>query len=198
MSRRIGLLALGIAALTLSSCGAAAEQEQLRADLDATRAELKALKEKVEAEEKAKADAAAAKHTAKAEADAARVRAETLEAEMRKRWNEVGPRFEVAGFSSFRWAGPNAFPHPTFKGGSAEAYSTFAKTLVAFLEAGDNFEFMMKNGMFTTDIGFGGTGKIRLLDFADALAKKGSLGAGDEPTREKLEAFVKKMRAGKA
>ena len=70
------------------------------------------------------------------------------------RWNEVGPKYAVASF----WYLPmqacfDAFPHPTFKGGSNEAYTTFAKALVEFLGTGNNFEFMDKNDLFTMERG---------------------------------------------
>jgi len=32
------------------------------------------------------------------------------------------------------------FPHPTFKGGSAEAYGLFAEVIFGVLPSGDNFE----------------------------------------------------------
>ena len=49
----------------------------------------------------------------------------------------------VDGFD-FGWTTFNQFPHPTFKGGSAEAYQAFAKVLLAFFDNGDNFDFLTR------------------------------------------------------
>ena len=198
MMKRVGFVVACAAALAVCSCAPQAELDKARADAAAARAETEKLRAEVdelkakEAErEKVKADAA----KAKADAEAAREKAAALEEEMRKRWNVVGPTVTLPGWGDFRWTGPNAFPHPTFKGGSKEAYTAFARALVTFLETGDNFEFMRKNDLFTADIGFGGTGKIKIVEFAESLAKPGSLGAGDEDNRKKLEALVAKMKA---
>lgn len=202
MRNRIGLTAACVAALALCSCAPQAEVERARADAEAARAEAAALRTEVEAikareqaAEKAKEDAAAAQAKAVADAATAKARSAALEGEMRTRWNAVGPNFAVGNFGTFQWPGPDAFPHPTYKGGSHEAYTTFARALVAFLEAGDNFEFMRKNGLFDAEIGFALKGKLRLGAFAEQLAKPGSLAAGDEDNRKKLEALVAKIKA---
>src|SRR5262252_7492732 len=62
------------------------------------------------------------------------------------RWNAVSGA-PVDGFD-FRWNTFNQFPHPTFKGGTAEAYQAFAKVLLAFFDAGDNFDFLSRNHLF--------------------------------------------------
>ncbi len=202
MKTRAGYFVTCAAALLTCSCASQADLDRARAEAAAARAEaaeaktgLDALKAKADAEEKARADETVAKAKSKADAEAAKRKAATLEAELRTRWNQVGPAVAVKGFSNFAWPGPNAFPHPTFKGGSAEAYTAFAKVLVTFLETGDNFAFMAENDLFTTEFGFGGTGKIKIVQFATDLAKPGSPGAGDEATRKKLEALVTKMKA---
>jgi hypothetical protein len=205
MKRRAGVIVACVVALALCSCSAEAERERERAEAaraeaerakaeaERARAELDILKEKERAAEKARADAGAALAKAKADADAARAKAEALEAEMRTRWNVIGPGVAVRGFGYFRWTGPDRFPHPTFKGGSEEAYTAFVKVLVTFLETGDNFEFMQKNDLFDREIGFGLKGKVRLGEFAVQLAKPGSLGAANEENRKRLEALVAKM-----
>jgi hypothetical protein len=208
MKRRAGFF-VSVAALALMMCSCAAQAERDRAQAEAARAEadrskaeaeraraeLDAIRAKELAVERAKANELAATAKAKADAEAAKAKAAALEGEMRTRWNAIGPGVAVRGFGDFRWTGPNMFPHPTFKGGSEEAYTAFVKVLVTFLEAGDNFEFMQKNDLFAVELGFGGKGKVRLVEFAAQLAKPGSLGAGDEENRKKLEALVAKMKA---
>jgi hypothetical protein len=53
---------------------------------------------------------------------------------------------------NFKWVEYGNFPHPTFRGGSVEAYGAFAKILVMFLQKGDNFEFLATNGLFSTEL----------------------------------------------
>jgi hypothetical protein len=62
------------------------------------------------------------------------------------RWNAVAGA-PVDGFD-FRWSTFNQFPHPTFKGGTAEAYQAFAKVLLAFFDRDDNFDFLTRNHLF--------------------------------------------------
>jgi hypothetical protein len=66
------------------------------------------------------------------------------------RWNAVASA-PVDGFD-FGWTAFNQFPHPTFKGGSAEAYQAFAKVLLAFFDDGDNFDFLTRNRLFELDL----------------------------------------------
>jgi hypothetical protein len=47
----------------------------------------------------------------------------------------------------FRWRELDEFPHPTFKGGTAQAYGQFASILLAFLQS--NFDFLAQNHLFT-------------------------------------------------
>lgn len=47
----------------------------------------------------------------------------------------------------FHWQDVNEFPHPTFKGGTAQAYGEFASILLAFLQS--NFDFLAQNHLFT-------------------------------------------------
>lgn len=203
MKRRAGLVVACVVALALCSCAAEVERERERAEAaraaaaaeaDRVRAEAAELRAKELAAEKARADESAAKAKERADADAAKAQAEALEAEMRTRWNAIGPGVSVRGFGDFRWTGPNMFPHPTVKGGSEEAYTAFVKVLVTFLETGDNFGFVQKNDLFARELGYGGKQKVRLGEFAAQLAKPGSLGASAEENRKKLEALVAKMK----
>jgi hypothetical protein len=49
-----------------------------------------------------------------------------------------------SGFD-FHWTAFDDFPHPTYQGGSEQAYQTFAKLLLVFLQQSDNFTFLAKN-----------------------------------------------------
>jgi hypothetical protein len=62
------------------------------------------------------------------------------------RWNAAASA-PVDGFD-FLWGTFDQFPHPTFKGGTAEAYHAFAKVLLAFFDHGDNFDFLARNRLF--------------------------------------------------
>ena len=69
------------------------------------------------------------------------------------RWNAAAQGVTVPFPSStvmvdFMWRSFDQFPHPTFKGGSAEAYQTFADLLVAFYGRDDNFAFLANNHLF--------------------------------------------------
>ncbi len=70
-----------------------------------------------------------------------------VEQDLMARWNAVATAGDAA--FDFRWATFNQFPHPTFKGGSAEAYRAFAAVLLEFFQAQDNFDFLARSGLFT-------------------------------------------------
>ncbi len=73
------------------------------------------------------------------------------------RWNatvESTPTNFVWGTGpAFEWPAFEKFPHPTFKGGSVEAYQTFAILLLAFMRNEENFHYLARNRLF--DIGLG-------------------------------------------
>ena len=79
---------------------------------------------------------------------------QTLTAEaqqdLMKRWNAEADGVVVpGGFGGFTWEAFDQFPHPTFKGGSQEAYQRFVEILIAFYEKGDNFDFLTTNKCFS-------------------------------------------------
>ena len=45
---------------------------------------------------------------------------------------------------TFHWDAFDQFPHPTYKGGTAEESGAFAEVLAAFFERGDNFDFLAR------------------------------------------------------
>src|SRR4029077_4441455 len=79
-------------------------------------------------------------------APTAPVDTQEIQQSLMARWNAVASA-PVDGFD-FRWTTFNQFPHPTFKGGTAEAYQAFAKMLLAFFDHGDNFDFLTRNRLF--------------------------------------------------
>jgi len=76
-----------------------------------------------------------------------------VQQELMSRWNAAAqgvtaPFPSSTGMVDFMWRSFDQFPHPTFKGGSAEAYQTFADLLVAFYGRDDNFAFLANNHLF--------------------------------------------------
>ena len=80
--------------------------------------------------------------------DNTRSLSDSLKTDLLSRWNAVGDGVTVQGFGTFHWGNFDQFPHPTYKGGSAEAYQSFADLLVTFYEKGDNFVFLSNNLLF--------------------------------------------------
>jgi hypothetical protein len=69
-----------------------------------------------------------------------------LQEQVRARWN-VLPDLQGSRVD-FHWVALDQFPHPTFQGGTAEAYGHFARLLVAFLESEETFDFLAEHGLF--------------------------------------------------
>jgi hypothetical protein len=125
------------------------ETQALKAELAKTRADLDAVKKEL-AKTRADLDVLQAQVWAVMGPPRKEPRAE-VQAELLKRWNAVADA-PGGGAFNFKWADYGNFPHPTFRGGSGEAYGAFAKVLVAVLKTGDNFEFMAKNELFTAEL----------------------------------------------
>src|SRR5262249_36098499 len=128
--------------------------EALKAELAKTRSELEATKKELA---KVKADLEALQAQVwKVMGPPKKAPPADVQAELLKRWNAVAADMTfdlpVVGKANFKWTEYGNFPHPTFRGGSGEAYGAFAKVLVAFLQKGDNFEYLAKNGLFTTEL----------------------------------------------
>ena len=70
-----------------------------------------------------------------------------VQQDLMARWNKVADGITVESWN-FRWDHFADFPHPTFKGGSAEAYITFARILVDFYELDDTFGYLAQNRLF--------------------------------------------------
>lgn len=73
-----------------------------------------------------------------------------LEKETMARWNAVADGRTAS--INFHWDVFNQFPHPTYKGGTAEGYGEFAEVLAGFFERDDNFDFLARNALFQTPL----------------------------------------------
>ncbi len=197
MKTRAGLLVAGVAALVLCSCEsqlevqrARAEAEVARADAERARAEADALRAKAEAEEKQKVEALKQKEAQ-----------EKAMAEAMKRWNKsvggIGAQVPNFGQIDFSWEA-DKFPHPTFKGGSAEAYGAFAGAFLTFLQNEENFNYLAKNNLFEAELRYGfpngQTTKWNFLQLAEQLSAPNAHGNHDEATRKALKTLAEKMK----
>jgi hypothetical protein len=82
--------------------------------------------------------------------DAATVPSPALVQEVMRRWNAAVDSGTAT--IDFHWSQVNEFPHPTFKGGTPEAYGQFAAVLLAFFQQGDDFDFLAANHLFTMEV----------------------------------------------
>lgn len=73
------------------------------------------------------------------------------QAEITRRWNVsaagVAAPFPDGGTVDFGWDNFEQFPHPTYKGGTTEAYQAFAQVFLDFFSRTDNFEFLKQKGL---------------------------------------------------
>jgi hypothetical protein len=216
MNKRCSSLIVAFMALLVCSCANEAEIAKLRAETEGARAdaaEARAVAESLKAElAKDKADADAAKKdavntAARAKAELYVAKAKSLKdmAEIISRWNivangvpnELPPAWAMKGF---RWE-DNHFPHPTFKGGSAEAYGAFAKVLLAFFEQGDNFDFLASNQLFAVNLQSGVAGPSgpdagwTFARLAQQFSQPGSYGSHDEATRKSLKGYSDRIQS---
>jgi hypothetical protein len=97
--------------------------------------------------------------------------------EVMNRWNEVAAGRTVSTQGTefdFLWNEQNDFPHPTYKGGSIEAYELFAKIFIDFFEDADNLNYVKENKLQSVEIisTVGNTVGVRtsFLDLADYFA----------------------------
>lgn len=87
--------------------------------------------------------------------DAAVMTLNQAEQSMVDRWNQTAadnPSSFTAGGWNFNWPTFNQFPHPTFRGGSLEAYQEFARLLLIYTQTGDNFEFLAGYRLFDVEL----------------------------------------------
>jgi hypothetical protein len=70
-----------------------------------------------------------------------------VQQELLARWNAAADASHPT--IDFHWPAFDQFPHPTYKGGTVEAYQEFAGVLLAFFQSGDNFDFLARNNLFS-------------------------------------------------
>ena len=114
--------------------------------------------------------------------------------ELMSRWNAVGDGVMVRGFGNFHWSPFDQFPHPTYKGGSDEAYTRFAEVLVAFYEAGDNFEYLTQHKVFTFVL-HGALGLTATFESLTALVLSSDLVQLSAEAHQKLADFYAQIEA---
>jgi hypothetical protein len=124
-----------------------------------------------------------------------------VEQSLMTRWNAVASA-PVDGFD-FHWNTFNQFPHPTYKGGSAEAYQAFAKVLLAFFDDGDNFDFLARNRLFKLHLIYvfpsGQSGvDTNFEDLAVYLTKSDGFPDVPPDTRNALAAYVDRIKAAES
>lgn len=111
--------------------------------------------------------------------------------EVRGRWNKL------AGDAGPVWK-ENMFPHPTFSGGSKEAYGKFARHLVKFLDEKGNFDYLVENNLLDVKLPYRlGGGQVTefgpfsklITDFSGEKA----LGDHDDDTRKALKGYADKI-----
>jgi hypothetical protein len=115
--------------------------------------------------------------------------------ELMARWNAVADNSGVAvmGFGTFHWGAFDQFPHPTYKGGSSEAYSKFALVLIAFYEQEDNFDYLANHHLFTYTL----SASLGLMTSFKVLTDTlvGSELVVSAETRQKLSDFAARIDA---
>src|SRR5215213_8846147 len=74
-----------------------------------------------------------------------------LQEGLMSRWNAAAQGVTVEMWD-FQWTPFDKFPHPTFKGGSEEAYERFAEILLRLYEQKDNFDFLQNNRLFRVQL----------------------------------------------
>jgi len=125
-----------------------------------------------------------------------------VQADLMTRWNAVAQGVTVGfdgmpGIFDFMWTNYNQFPHPTYKGGSGEAYQAFADILVAFYGRDDNFAFMAQNKLFRTPLRFTLSNSASAWTFeqlTNDLSSNAWAPTITSDTQQKLAAFADRIR----
>jgi hypothetical protein len=117
------------------------------------------------------------------------------------RWNAVAAGVtvvSVVGEFDFKWESFDRFPHPTFKGGSEDAYQKFGDILVALYERDDNFQYMSDNRLFRAKLRYvfpssAPPFETTFEDVTATLLAQGWIVSDD--TRHKLEDFEARIKS---
>lgn len=125
--------------------------------------------------------------------------------QMMNRWNAAvdstpSDFTQGTGFD-FYWTTFRQFPHPTFKGGSEEAYQTFAAILLTFMQNDDNFQYLAEQRLFDVVLGYDlpsgqsdNWGSLREL--VDMFSSDTMFGNIPESTRSGLEQVAARIAQG--
>jgi hypothetical protein len=192
-SRVVAAVACAMA-LSLCSCANQDEVAKTRAELEEARrenAELRAQLEKLGVEP--------ARPNAKGP-DA------KVQAEVMKRWNAVAETMPADltkngfGVVKYTWGKADQIPHPTYKGGSAEAYAGFGRVLLAFLQNEENFKYLADNGFFTAELQYvfpsGQVTKMgTFAQLVESFSAPDAHGKLDDESRKALKAISDRIQA---
>jgi len=119
-----------------------------------------------------------------------------VEQELMVRWNQAAR--SVVTTYKFSWNAFDQFPHPTYQGGSAEAYREFAEVLLAFFELGDDFDFLAQNCLLRTPLYYamasGAHGQEWTFEGLASYFASGVYGNTPQDTRLALAAFSARIQ----
>jgi len=121
----------------------------------------------------------------------------TLENQIMARWNVVADGRTSS--INFHWGVFDQFPHPTYKGGTAEGYGEFAEVLAGFFERDDNFDFLERNELSETPLLYvfpSGQEGLRTSFEELAIYFSSDMAFGDiaPETRARLQAAAERIR----
>jgi hypothetical protein len=119
------------------------------------------------------------------------------QAALMMRWNAAAAAADTEGFD-FGWTSYDQFPHPTYKGGSPQAYGGFANVLLLFFQSGDNFDFLARNHLFSTRLRYifpsGQSGlDTSFQELAAFFSSPTGYGDASAETRQALQVFLDRM-----
>ncbi len=116
---------------------------------------------------------------------------EDADASLLKRWNAAvdatRPTLE------FHWTSLDAFPHPTYQGGTSQAYSQFSAVLVLFLETPGNVQFLDDNGLLDTEFLYGPLDAQGTITFRSLLASLQNNVLVDSADQTQLQALCHEL-----
>jgi hypothetical protein len=201
-------IVLAFASVLLALTAGPTSAQDPKSEVEALKAQLEKAIRELEESKKQLAKAKAELEALKAEAfgPPLKVPPKDVQTELLKRWNAVADDKTFYTPDSrpinFTWAEYMNFPHPTFKGGSGEAYGALGQVLVAFLQKEGNFEYLVKNDLFTMDLVVGGGPRpgqkgIRtsFATWAKQLCDPKSIAKMDDESRKALAELSKKIEA---
>jgi len=120
----------------------------------------------------------------------------STQAALMSRWNAT---VDALGLTiDFHWRSFDQFPHPTFKGGTVEAYQDFATILLAFFQRSDDFQYLATNNLFMTPLRYvfpsGQIGLETTLEKLTAdISAPGAFGNIPAATRQGLQGYLAQM-----